>query len=797
MPNWKKVIVSGSSAVLTSVTATIGLTVTGSARITGSLGVTGSLSNGLGIIASGNYSHAEGESTIASGNYSHAEGTSTIASGDYSHAEGYGTTATGIASHAEGLFTIAPGDYSHAEGSSTIASGSFSHAEGESTETIGQYSHAEGVFTIASGASSHAEGSSTTATGDYSHAEGDSTTSTGAYSHAEGLNTTSTGAYSHAEGRDTLASGSYSHAEGLNTTSTGVYSHAEGKGTIATGASSHAEGDSTVASGSYSHAEGSSTTSIGDYSHAEGFFTVASGSYQHVQGQYNISSSAQSAFIVGNGTSGAARSNLIFASGSQVQITGSLIVSGSSTFTNIGPAIFSGSVTSTAGFTGSLQGDANLHTLNVDIIYFPNTTYTVAGEGNNIILNYDDDETNTQINHFSGDATTQFLETSLTTSVPVIAPSFSASGGFTGSLQGTAVSASGNIFGYTFYADLGLNAGYHIGSGKPALSITPGGTLNLGAAHPSHIAAGVSIFTTGSDSSKGLFLDSTGNITASGNISASGAGTFGGDVTLGPAGNGYRFLASTDTDQSAPTFTDISSVNAGMTIINDAVYLINDGNAKLTLSGSRFGIGIQTPGESLEVKSAFGQSGNILASGHISASSLISETHITASGNISASGTITAENIAVAADLTVTGNIIGASRKYELPSSTVGDFKGGDIYYYGDGSTVKGGIYYINGTNWTLADADAEASTAGLLAVALGTDPDVDGMLLRGFVTLLTEVEGTEAIGSVLYLSATDSGKATVTVPGSGNFVRVLGYSLHATENQVYFNPGSTWVEVA
>jgi hypothetical protein len=136
-------------------------------------------------------------------------------------------------------------------------------------------------------------------------------------------------------------------------------------------------------------------------------------------------------------------------------------------------------------------------------------------------------------------------------------------------------------------------------------------------------------------------------------------------------------------------------------------------------------------------------------------------------------------------------------RKYELPSSTVGDYKGGDIYYYGDGSTVKGKIYYIDGTNWTLADADTEAATKGLLAVALGTDPDVDGMLLRGFVTLLTEVEGTEAIGSPLYLSATDSGIATVTVPASGDFVRVLGYSLHATNNQVYFNPDNTWVERA
>tara|TARA_R110002012_G_scaffold17410_2_gene65852 strand:- start:1406 stop:2515 length:1110 start_codon:yes stop_codon:yes gene_type:complete len=156
-----------------------------------------------------------------------------------------------------------------------------------------------------------------------------------------------------------------------------------------------------------------------------------------------------------------------------------------------------------------------------------------------------------------------------------------------------------------------------------------------------------------------------------------------------------------------------------------------------------------------------------------------------------------ASTTTIAGDLTVASKATVPTRKYELPSSTVGDYKGGDVYYYGDGSTVKGGIYYIDGTNWTLADADAEASTSGLLAVALGTDPDVDGMLLRGFVTLLTEIEGTEAIGSPVYLSATDSGKATITVPASGDFVRVLGYSLHASDNQVYFNPDNTWVERA
>ena len=244
MPNWKKVIVSGSDATLTSVTATAGFTgslsgsaisavsasyaltasfalngggstfpFTGSAQITGSLGVTGSFNQGL----------------------------LSLASGLFAHAQGHTVTAQGIYSHAEGIYTIASGDYSHAEGSNTLALGDYSHAEGETTTAAGSNSHAEGYF------------------------------------------------------------GS--------------------------------------ASGDYSHAEGNSTKALGIASHAEGLFTVASGSYQHVQGQFNLSSSAQSAFIIGNGTSDATRSNLIFASGSQVQVTGSVIA--------------------TAGFTGSLQGTAS------------------------------------------------------------------------------------------------------------------------------------------------------------------------------------------------------------------------------------------------------------------------------------------------------------------------------------------------------------------------------------------------------------------------------------------------------
>jgi hypothetical protein len=131
---------------------------TGSAIISGSLKVIGTLLNGLNVTASGDYSHAEGQSTRAIGNSSHAEGNSTQAIGTYSHAEGRETLATERGAHAEGYLTTASGQYSHAEGIFTQAIGIGSHAEGYETIASGEYSHAEGVGTIALGEYQHAQG---------------------------------------------------------------------------------------------------------------------------------------------------------------------------------------------------------------------------------------------------------------------------------------------------------------------------------------------------------------------------------------------------------------------------------------------------------------------------------------------------------------------------------------------------------------------------------------------------------------------------------------------------------------
>ena len=193
-----------------------------------SLGRVGDIGNassaiGIGVEASGIYSHAEGNTTQALGNTSHAEGNVTTASGESSHAEGDNTEASGIYSHAEGNFTITSGESSHAEGYSTTASGDYSHAEGNSTTASGNRSHAEGESTTASGSNSHTEGYSTTASGGQSHAEGSHTTALGAQSHAEGSNTIAASMYQHVQGKNNIEDkeGKYAHivgnGEDLNT----------------------------------------------------------------------------------------------------------------------------------------------------------------------------------------------------------------------------------------------------------------------------------------------------------------------------------------------------------------------------------------------------------------------------------------------------------------------------------------------------------------------------------------------------------------------------------------------------
>lgn len=129
-------------------------------------------------------------------------------------------------------------------------------------------------------------------------------------------------------------------------------------------------------------------------------------------------------------------------------------------------------------------------------------------------------------------------------------------------------------------------------------------------------------------------------------------------------------------------------------------------------------------------------------------------------------------------------------------TSSTNHSSNGDIIKLGTGSTIQGELcYYTSSGTWVAADADAAATAGGvLLAIALGTDPDVDGMLLRGMYTLDHD-PGT--IGDELYVSTT-AGDITSTAPSaSGDIVRVVGYCLDSTNGQIWFNPSNDFIELA
>jgi len=140
--------------------------------------------------------------------------------------------------------------------------------------------------------------------------------------------------------------------------------------------------------------------------------------------------------------------------------------------------------------------------------------------------------------------------------------------------------------------------------------------------------------------------------------------------------------------------------------------------------------------------------------------------------SITADGDIAANNMLLAGYLNCKG------LTDELTATAGNTFAAGDV-----------GIMVAAGTI-TLADADAEATTKGMLVMA--TEAISGGaagtFLLMGKVTGLTGLTQ----GSTYYVSPT-TGEITATPPSGGQFLRVVGHATSTTE--FMFNPSQTWIE--
>jgi len=138
-----------------------------------------------------------------------------------------------------------------------------------------------------------------------------------------------------------------------------------------------------------------------------------------------------------------------------------------------------------------------------------------------------------------------------------------------------------------------------------------------------------------------------------------------------------------------------------------------------------------------------------------------------------------------------------ASIEHSVSGATAGDIGlGAEVVYFGGGTVAAGVIYYYNGTNWVITNANAAASSTGMLGIALdgGTASDV-GMCIRGAVCLYGSDIGNS--GDVLWLATGSNGVATNSHPtGNDDIARVIGYCLNDDGNRIFFNPDNTFVEV-
>ncbi len=166
-------------------------------------------------------------------------------------------------------------------------------------------------------------------------------------------------------------------------------------------------------------------------------------------------------------------------------------------------------------------------------------------------------------------------------------------------------------------------------------------------------------------------------------------------------------------------------------------------------------------------------------------------------GTAIASAYLDADTVHLSVDQEITSKTQINKRQFSAVGASTGDCEGDIIYFGSDAAShVAGNIYTLNSSSqWVVTDADATATSIGLLAVAMGTAV-TDGMCIRGMANLNTTFAGSPDPGAILYLDGATPGAATGTAPtGNGDIVRVLGYKI-GSGTRMWFNPDNTFVEV-
>jgi hypothetical protein len=115
------------------------------------------------------------------------------------------------------------------------------------------------------------------------------------------------------------------------------------------------------------------------------------------------------------------------------------------------------------------------------------------------------------------------------------------------------------------------------------------------------------------------------------------------------------------------------------------------------------------------------------------------------------------------------------------------------VTQFASGTVTAGKVYVANAGSWAEGDANAGSTSIGMIAVATDSASAAE-MLIEGVVKLSSNTGFSGAAeGTVLYLSTT-AGELTTTAPSTaGEYVRVCGYVVKESTNEVFFSPSRDW----
>lgn len=163
-------------------------------------------------------------------------------------------------------------------------------------------------------------------------------------------------------------------------------------------------------------------------------------------------------------------------------------------------------------------------------------------------------------------------------------------------------------------------------------------------------------------------------------------------------------------------------------------------------------------------------------------------------------GQITGTKVSTATGGGVTSGTWNSNTQLDKTSNTNNDYQG-EIVYFGTAASsplAQGKLYIYTATDgqWAAAKADDVETSAGLLAIALGTTVSA-GMFTRGMYTNSYTTTGSSN-GSILYIDSVNAGSMTHEPPsGTGKFVRIIATQLDSSNGQIFFHPDNTFIELS